>query len=402
MKKMKIAVWLNYDLPPQVGGTFSYVERLIRSIDDYQFSNELDICFATSLFVKTGSLRKEILRLQTPFEWLLSKIPLFKKIRLLQRIARRLGNSTYKKQLERHGVKFLFYPSQFVRPIKNIPFIASHWDIAHRSTFAFPEFSFYLQDERDRYYKDFLPRALMVLVESEAGKRELIRYSGLNDERIGVVPIFAGSCASLNVSEIEQEKVLSKLGLDKFKYFYYPAQYLAEKNHYAIIEALSLITAKFPDYKVVFTGSSSKALFGTLNYLQSEVIKLGIAEKVVFAPFQSIEGVYSLYKKACAHIMASYVGPTNMPPLEAMFVGCPVICSDISGHKEEMADAAIYFDPKNSKQLADAMVEMIENREVYLTKIKKQSLITSFTMENALSSINNNFLEASIIRRTWA
>ena len=402
MMKMKIAVWLNYDLPPQVGGTFSYVERLIRSIDEYEFSNELDICFATSMFVKVNLLHKEVVRLHTPFERLLSLMPFLRRKTVLQRIARRLCNSTYKNQLKRHGVKLLFYPSQFVRPIKNVPFIASHWDIAHRSTFAFPEFSFYLQDERDRYYKDFLPRALMVLVESEAGKRELIRYSGLNDERIGVVPIFAGSCASLNVSEIEQEKVLDVLGLEKFKYFYYPAQYLAEKNHYAIIEALSLITAKYPDYKVVFTGSSSKVLFGTLDYLKTEVLELGIVDKVVFAPFQSIEGVYSLYKKACAHIMASYVGPTNMPPLEAMFIGCPVICSDISGHKEEMGDAAIYFDPKKSKQLADAMVEMIENREFYLAKIQKQSLITNFTMENALSSINKNFLEASIIRRTWA
>lgn len=399
---MKIAIWLNDELSPHVGGAFSYTERLIRAIDGYEFSSELEICFVSSLFVKADSLRKEVVKLYTPFEYLLSKVPYLRDIKLFQRIAKRLNNAAYRNQLESHGIKLIFYPSQFINPIKDFPFIASHWDIAHRSTFAFPEFSFFLQDIRDEFYKSFFPRALMIFVESEAGKRELIRYSGLNEERIAVVPIFAGSCASLCVSQEEQEETLKKLSLEKYKYFYYPAQFLAEKNHYAVIEALSLIVSKYPDYKVVFTGSSSKELFGTRDYIKTEVGKLGLSDQVVFAPFQSINGVYSLYKNACAHIMASYVGPTNMPPLEAMFIGCPVICSDISGHREEMGDAAIYFDAKSSSQLADAMVEMIENRDVYLSKIEKQSLACKFTMENALKSINNHFLEASIIRRTWS
>lgn len=398
---MKIAVWINENLSPEVGGTFSYVDRLIESIDNYVFSEKLEICFVTSYFVEVRPLNKKLIRLCSPYDYILSYIPFLRRRRKIQRLVGLWCSSSYRRQLEENGVKLLLYPIQFVRPIKNFPFAAMHWDIAHRSTFAFPEFSFYLHRQRDEYYKNFLPKALMIFVESDAGKRELVRYSGLNEDRIAVVPIFAGNCATLCVSQMEQDNVLKDLNLERFRYFYYPAQYLAEKNHYAIIEAFSKIVSKYPDYKVVFTGSSSEVLFGTLNYLKAVVCEFGLKDKVLFAPFQSQEGVYSLYKNACAHIMASYVGPTNMPPLEAMFIGCPVICSDISGHKEEMEDAAIYFDPQNTSQLADAMIEMIENRNVYLTKIQNLSLVTKFTMENALNSINDNLLEASVIRRTW-
>ena len=340
---MKIAVWINYNFSPQIGGTFSYVDRLLKGIDEYKFDESLKICFITSYFVQVGNLHKELIRLRTPYELFLSWIPFFSKIRLLQRIARRLSPASYRKQLETNEIRIIFYPSQFVRHIDKFPFIVSHWDIAHRSTFAFPEFSNVLHDYRENYYRDFLPKALMIFSESKAGKDELIKYTNLNEERIRVVPIFAGESATLHVPLSDQEKLLRSLGIEKFKYFYYPAQFLAEKNHYAVIKALSLIIDRYPDFKVVFTGASSKKLYGTLEYIKSEAVEMGIKDNVVFAGFQTMEGVYSLYNNACAHIMASYVGPTNMPPLEAMAIGCPVICSDLSGHREEMLEAALYF-----------------------------------------------------------
>jgi glycosyltransferase involved in cell wall biosynthesis len=398
---MKIAVWINYSFSPIIGGTFSYVDRLLKTIDDYDFDEALDVCFVTSCFVQVADLKKELIRLQTPFEVILSKIPIFSKIKFFQLVARRLMFSSYRKQLVENNVKLIFYPSQFVRCIPKFPFIVSHWDIAHRSTYAFPEFSFYLHKKRDKYYADFLPKALMIFVESEAGKRELVRYSALNDERIRVVPIFPGECTTISLSQEEQDTVLRKFGLMRRKYFYYPAQFLAEKNHIVILKALSRIAKKYPDYKIMFTGSSSKKLYGTIDYIKSESQRLKIEDRIIFGGFVSQEEVYSLYNNACAHIMASYVGPTNMPPLEAMTIGCPVICTNISGHYEEMGDAALYFDAKRDDQLAEAMEEMITNRDVYKQKIKEHSANCIFTIQNAIKHINNNFLEAKVIRETW-
>jgi glycosyltransferase involved in cell wall biosynthesis len=41
--------------------------------------------------------------------------------------------------------------------------------------------------------------------------------------------------------------------------------------------------------------------------------------------------------------MPSYFGSTNLPPLEAVSLGCPVIYSDLPEFREQMGDAAIRF-----------------------------------------------------------
>ena len=398
---MKIAVWISFNYAPKVGGSFSYADKLIKNIDEYCFSKDLDICFATTQYTHIGNLRRELIRIGHPLEAIVAKFPFIVHHKKFQGLMWRLFSHNYNKYLIRKGIKLLFYSSQFERFVKDFPFVAPHWDIAHRSTFAFPEFSIILQDIRDKYYSYVLPRALMIFVESEAGKKELIRYTNLNEERIKVVPLFAGECTRFSLTEQQQSDILKSHGLEKGKFFFYPAQFIAEKNHYNVVKAFSYFIKNHPDYKLIFTGNSPKSLLGNIGYVRSSVEQLGLLDKVVFGGFVSLETIYSLYKNACALIMASYVGPTNMPPLEAMSLGCPVICSDLSGHREEMRDSALYFDAKDYTQLLEAMEDMTNNREIYLNKIIERSKVCEFTVESTLKKINDYLLEASVIRRAW-
>ena len=100
--------------------------------------------------------------------------------------------------------------------------------------------------------------------------------------------------------------------------------------------------------------------------------------------------------------MATYNGPTNMPPLEAMELGCPVICSDLAGHHEELGDAAIYFDPENPSDIAKAMKTVCIDNKKYIQCIKEQKNYTYFTIDNALSAINKYLCQAVQIRDNWA
>ena len=49
----------------------------------------------------------------------------------------------------------------------------------------------------------------------------------------------------------------------------------------------------------------------------------------------------SFYKYAVALVMPTFFGPTNIPPLEAFALGCPVITSNIYGIPEQVGDAAL-------------------------------------------------------------
>jgi len=59
------------------------------------------------------------------------------------------------------------------------------------------------------------------------------------------------------------------------------------------------------------------------------------------------------YRRARALIMPTFFGPTNIPPLEAMALGCPAAVSRIYGMPEQLGHGALFFDPH-------ALVEVVQ------------------------------------------
>ena len=212
-----------------------------------------------------------------------------------------------------------------------------------------------------------------------------------------IIPIFAGNCIEEQVSAERQAEILLQFGLVKNRYFFYPAQFWAHKNHANLIKAFAEFLKKHPEYKLVFTGSDK----GNKVYVQSLVEQLELKDKVVFTGFVENAAINTFYTNATALCMASFFGPTNMPPLEAMHIGCPVICSDIAGHREQLGDAALYFDARDSKALTQCMEEVVANRDRYAAAIEKQKEKATFTIEEALRRINQYMVELIAIRSAW-
>ena len=53
----------------------------------------------------------------------------------------------------------------------------------------------------------------------------------------------------------------------------------------------------------------------------------------------------SLISNARALINPSFLGPTNIPQLEAFNYDCPVILSNVFASKEQCSNNVIYFNP---------------------------------------------------------
>ena len=56
--------------------------------------------------------------------------------------------------------------------------------------------------------------------------------------------------------------------------------------------------------------------------------------------------------------MPSYFGPTNIPPLEAMALGCPVAVSNKYAMPEQVGDAGLLFDPDSPEEIAKCIKAM--------------------------------------------
>lgn len=403
---MKIGVWLGKYNNPQEGGGTSYFERLITGIDQYLFNPMIEVCFISE-GICTRKFKKQVLELhyqpQTPFLFkLLRLIPINSiKCRSKDRIAEKNREKkwlTYTNQLQQSNVKIIYYIQQLQCWLPDFPFISTNWDIGHLSSFSFPEVaSMNAYGGRYNYYTKYLTRALLVFVESESGKEELIKYTWINPSRIKVVPIFAGECINHVMSDDMQVSFLNSVNLEKNKYFFYPAQFWAHKNHVGLIKAFDIFLKDYPDYKLVLTGSDQ----GTLLHVQETIKQLNIQRSILYLGFVSTEEINALYKNAVSLVMASFMGPTNMPLLEAIELDCPVICSDLKGHREELGDAGIFFNPEDPIDMANAMRKIVKDRNFYLQQIKLRAKLNKFKIDIALDKINDFLSEASLLRDNW-
>lgn len=394
---MNIGIWIGSEVKPHMGGGYSYLERLICQIDKHQFPENISIKFLSRYdnwhldheVVVVSSLpnciRKWIDKLD--FTHMLSRIE--------WKVQRIIGISSL---LRKHDIKIIYYLNQTECVFPDFPFIATNWDIGHCSTFAFPELiangNF---KQRNRFYTTILPKALMVLCESETGRQELLKYTIIGEHKIRIVPMFAGNVSSLEIPESASISILQKWGIEKEKYFFYPAQFWAHKNHYNLLKAFQLFRKKYPGYKLVLCGSDK----GNLDYIKNLADNLNLCGDILFLGFVSEETLYSLYKFSASFVMASHFGPTNMPPIEAMEIGCPIICSDLGGHREIMGDAALYFDSFNPVSILQAMEEIILHRDFYKNKVIAQRSFTKFNVSNAIRALEYCLMEAVEIRSNW-
>jgi glycosyltransferase involved in cell wall biosynthesis len=258
--------------------------------------------------------------------------------------------------------------------------------------YAFPEVAMNgTYESREKYHRENLAKAFAIFTESETSKKELIHFEGINADRIFVLPLIPSQVIDLKIDEKSQLNMLLKWNLKKNGFIYYPAQFWSHKNHYNLLQALKILLDEGYSLKLVFSGSDK----GNLTYVKEVVDRLEINDSVVFAGFVSEEEVFSLYKNALCMCMPTLLGPTNMPLLEAYYLDCPVVCSNLDGHREQMQERAIYFDPCNPKDIAESI------KKVQLDQVRTQDKRELFDINSIGKKLNNHFLEIAPIRKSF-
>jgi glycosyltransferase involved in cell wall biosynthesis len=78
-----------------------------------------------------------------------------------------------------------------------------------------------------------------------------------------------------------------------------------------------------------------------------------------------------LYGSAGAFVYPSLYEGFGIPLLEAMSLGCPVVCSNTSSLPEVVGDAAELFDPYDESAMRDAIERVVSNPEYATSLIEK-------------------------------
>lgn len=400
---MKVGVFLVDNISPSAGGNFSYYDKFVRAIDNHVFHKDVQICFVGRIREEDIKLKSGYVKLSPPFFYkafrALTKLGIVGFFSKIFSLNIDLCNRADRRLLEKHGVDVLLFPKQFFRQVENFPFITMNWDAGHKSAYAFPEFLENF-DSRELWYRLEMQKALSIFVESESSKTEFSQYFSIPVSKIEVVPLFPGGVVDLVVTEQEQESILADLGLTRGTYLYYPAQFWAHKNHYNLILAMrAVIESGVNDLKIVFSGSDK----GNKQYVLSVLREHNLEGYFKVLNFVSNEAVYTLYKNAVALVMPTFLGPTNMPLLEARSLGVPVICSDLTGHREMCGEGALYADPANPEEWKEAILSVLNSnfRKELAEKAETIRSESIFTIQHALLALDKSLLKLKSIRKTF-
>jgi len=144
------------------------------------------------------------------------------------------------------------------------------------------------------------------------------------------------------------------------KYLFYPAQFWEHKNHGNLLKAVAALKSDLPDLKLVLAGSKKNAYDAVVSLVQ----ELHLTEDVLFLGYVPNEDMPELYRRARALVMPTYFGPSNIPPLEASVVGCPVAVSTVSSMPEQLGDSALLFDPDSVDEIAGCICRLWTDDEL--------------------------------------
>jgi glycosyltransferase involved in cell wall biosynthesis len=326
----------------------------------------------------------------------------------LLRPLRRIGLKSIGRSLDRFLGSLRVDLVYFTAPTYTAVRLADHsyvftvWDLCHRDFPEFPEVSSDREFERrDQLLVAALPKAVAVIADSPAAAGKMARWYGVDPARITVLPHLPSAAVRRYVageSRATASTVRSKYALPA-QYAFYPAQTWAHKNHVYILAALGELERRSGrKLDVVFCGSDK----GNSDYVRDRARALGLAERVHMLGFVADDDIPAIYDGALALVMPSYFGSTNIPPLEAAAIGCPVIYSDSPDFREQMRDAALYCDLSEPASLAQHLETLLRDpQERERLRIAGRNLtreMAAVTYEQRLRPI---FEAVADKRRTW-
>lgn len=129
----------------------------------------------------------------------------------------------------------------------------------------------------------------------------------------------------------------------------------ARRNIETIFRARALLGERLPWQIWIAGGVRDYQYYEGLKTLAD---KLKISEHVRWLGFVEESHLIELYQGARVFVTASRDEGFNIPPLEAMACGVPVLCSDIPVHRELFSGAALFYPTERCEMLAEALLRL--------------------------------------------
>lgn len=204
----------------------------------------------------------------------------------------------------------------------------------------------------------FVYKRLQYLVTvSNSIKKDLILNFRVKENRVKV--IYNG----VDLKQIEKS-VKNKSNITIDRYIVYAGRIEHEKSVDTLIQAFSIVRKRADDLNLIVMGEGSLLL-----EMKKMAENIGCIQAIHFVGFQS--NPYSYMKNAVCLVLPSLFEGFGCVIIEAMACGTPVIATNIEGPREIITHGynGLFFTPKDYKELAAKIEEVISNKDLRKTLI---------------------------------
>ena len=197
-------------------------------------------------------------------------------------------------------------------------------------------------------------KARKIIVPSHAVEKDIVGFFPKAKNKICVT--YEG------VSDLAKGGVIK----NKAPYILYVGNLYPHKNIEMLVRALACYHILERGNKLII--GCGRSIF--LNKFQQFLGKEGVTDFVEVKSTVSDKELAGLYKNAQAFVFPTLSEGFGLPGLEAMSCETPVVCSDIPVLREIYGNAALYFNPRDPRDIAEKVQKVLEDKATRMNLVR--------------------------------
>jgi glycosyltransferase involved in cell wall biosynthesis len=334
-------------------GLGRYTQKLIENLEKADNANEYFIFLKSENFDEYQPKNPHFQKIKADYHWYTFSEQIF--------FPRLLGKHNLDLMHFPHFNVPLLYQKKFVVTIHDL--ILIHFPTIRSSTLH-PIFYWMKFLAYKIVIKSAMRRAEKIFAVSNFTKNDILgNYKNIAREKIIVT--YEACDDYCMASPKKDSEILARYGIKK-PYIIYVGNVYPHKNPERLSLAFKKIAREKIDVNLVFVGGEDYFYRRLEDFCKTKLIK-----NIHFSGFVPDYDLDILFHNALAYIRPSFYEGFELPPLEAMAKGTPVLSSSHSCALEILEDSAFYFDAENVEDIARAIRKIASDEELRKNLIKK-------------------------------